>query len=83
AGVVGVPITADKTLIVACIVPAEPAPDLAAVRSHVERALAAYKRPHEYRIVASLPRTANGKLQRRELRDRLLREMALDPTQAK
>ena len=33
--------------------------------------LAGYKQPHEYRFVASLPRTANGKLQRSVLVSRL------------
>lgn len=34
-----------------------------------ERHLAAYKRPRAYRVVASLPRTANGKVVRKRLRE--------------
>jgi acyl-coenzyme A synthetase/AMP-(fatty) acid ligase len=66
--VVGVPLGTDKTIVTACVVP-EPgaAPDAAALAAHAERQLAAYKRPHEYRLVAALPRTANGKLLRRTL----------------
>ena len=66
--VVGVPLSADKTIVTACVVP-QPgaAPTAEALAAHAERALAAYKRPHEYRIVDALPRTANGKLLRRAL----------------
>ncbi len=34
--------------------------------------LADYKRPHQYRFVDALPRTRNGKLQRRLLAERML-----------
>lgn len=70
--VVGLPIDADKTLVLACVVP-QPGLVLTdgVLREHAERHLAEYKRPHQYRVVESLPRTANGKLQRRVLLDRL------------
>jgi acyl-coenzyme A synthetase/AMP-(fatty) acid ligase len=70
--VVGVPIDADKTLVTACIVP-QPGVTLpeAELRDQAERHLAEYKRPHQYRAVESLPRTANGKLQRRALVEQL------------
>jgi len=45
--------------------------DEAALRAHAAAHLASYKQPHEYRIVESLPRTANGKVQRAVLRKRL------------
>jgi acyl-coenzyme A synthetase/AMP-(fatty) acid ligase len=68
AAVVAVHIAESKDLVVAAIVPvAEAPPPLAALRAHAEATLAEYKRPHEYVMVERLPRTANGKLQRREL----------------
>jgi acyl-CoA synthetase (AMP-forming)/AMP-acid ligase II len=39
--------------------------DLDALRAHAEAHLAPYKRPKEYVVTRSLPRTATGKLQRR------------------
>ena len=73
AAVVGVPIDPAKTLVTACVAPRVGA-RLAErdLRAHAESRLAAYKRPHEYRLVESLPRTRNGKLQRKAL----LRELA-------
>ena len=57
-----------KTLVTACLVPREGATlDTSALRAHVEQHLAEYKRPHEYVVVESLPRTRNGKLLRRAL----------------
>ena len=38
-----------------------------ALRAHVAEHLAEYKRPHEYVVMESLPRTRNGKLLRRAL----------------
>jgi len=38
-----------------------------ALAAHAEARLAAYKCPREWRFVASLPRTANGKVQRKKL----------------
>jgi acetyl-CoA synthetase len=44
-------------------------PELAAtLREYVRARLAGHKSPHEIRFVASLPRTTNGKLDRRALR---------------
>ena len=57
-----------KTLVTACIVPREGETlDEAALAAHVTQHLAEYKRPHEYVVVESLPRTPNGKLLRRSL----------------
>ncbi len=66
--VVGVEVEAGKTLVTACVVPQENArPSEQTLAEHAARHLAAYKRPHQYRFLAALPRTANGKLQRRAL----------------
>lgn len=59
------------TLVTAFVVPADPAVgvDEDAVLAHAAARLAAYKCPRRVVIVDSLPRTANGKVQRRELGD--------------
>jgi acyl-coenzyme A synthetase/AMP-(fatty) acid ligase len=44
--------------------------DAAALLEHAARHLAAYKRPREIVFVDALPRTANGKVRRRELAER-------------
>ncbi len=56
-------------LICAYIVPRDPCapPDTADLERHAAEHLASYKRPRLYRFVGSLPRTANGKLQRSRL----------------
>ena len=45
-----------------------PAPTPEELREHAERSLDEYKRPAEYRITATLPKSAAGKLLRTELR---------------
>ena len=40
-----------------------------AIRAHCEGCLASYKRPGEYRFVDSVPKSASGKILRRELRE--------------
>lgn len=42
-----------------------------AIRAHCEGCLASYKRPENYRFVESVPKSASGKILRRELRDTL------------
>ncbi|HMC43162.1 MAG TPA: AMP-binding protein [Acidimicrobiales bacterium] len=60
--------------------PGAPAPDLAAIRSHLEAAgLARPKWPEELRLVEDFPRTPSGKVQKFALRQRL-REEAAAPT---
>ncbi|MGE3856886.1 MAG: acyl-CoA synthetase, partial [Dehalococcoidia bacterium] len=60
-----------KTLVTACLVPREghllDDAAIAALKAHVTEHLAEYKRPHEYVVVETLPRTRNGKLLRRAL----------------
>ncbi|MGE0228444.1 MAG: class I adenylate-forming enzyme family protein [Dehalococcoidia bacterium] len=66
--VIGVPIDADRTLVTACVVlEAGSEVSESAMSLHAARHLAEYKRPHQYRFMVSLPRTANGKLRRAEL----------------
>ncbi len=57
-------------LVCAWVVPTQDDPQGVAerVRARAADKLAAYKRPREVRIVSALPRTANGKLIRRNLR---------------
>jgi acyl-CoA synthetase (AMP-forming)/AMP-acid ligase II len=69
---VGDSVDAEKTLVTACVVPHPGATvSEADLREYAEEHLAAYKRPHQYRVVETLPRTPNGKLQRRALLERL------------
>ena len=51
-------------------------PTAAALEAHCKQALAPYKIPHRFRIVAELPRTASGKLLRRGARPPALDEGA-------
>jgi len=78
--VVGLAIDATKTLVAAAVVPRDPGATLdeieAALTAFAQEHLAEYKQPHLYRIVESLPRTRNGKIQRRVLAQRLLEEMS-------
>ncbi|MSP21957.1 MAG: long-chain fatty acid--CoA ligase [Dehalococcoidia bacterium] len=69
--VVGVSIDEAKTLVTACVVRASDssgaALDEGALAAHARVHLAGYKQPHAYRFVDALPRTPNGKVQRRLL----------------
>ena len=66
--VIGLAVDSTKTLVTACVVPEDGAAiDEAALRAHAEAHLAGYKQPHQYVTVPALPRTRNGKLQRRAL----------------
>jgi acetyl-CoA synthetase len=76
AGVIGVPDDVIGQRICAYIVPRpghEPSDELAAdITSEVREKIALFKIPKEYVFVDSLPRTATGKLMRRELREQNL-----------
>jgi acyl-coenzyme A synthetase/AMP-(fatty) acid ligase len=68
AAVIGETVEEGKTLVTACLVPSDGVTiDEHAIAAYASQHLAEYKRPHQYRVVASLPRTRNGKLQRRAL----------------
>ena len=56
------------------IVPATETPDLERIRSYLSERLAKYKVPKHLRVVAALPRTATGKLQKARLKDALANE---------
>ncbi len=76
AAVVGLPVDESKTLVTACVVPLERGSvSEPALAEHAARHLAEYKRPHQYRLLDELPRTRNGKLQRRVVLERLLAEV--------
>ena len=53
-------------------------PRIERLREHAAATLAEYKRPHEFVFVERMPRTPNGKLQRKELAAEL-RERLLQP----
>lgn len=66
--VVGVPIDGTKTIVTACVVPQDGILlEEDALRAHAEQQLAGYKQPHQYRLFEQLPRTRNGKIQRKIL----------------
>jgi acyl-coenzyme A synthetase/AMP-(fatty) acid ligase len=76
AAVVGLPVDESKTLVTACVVPLERGSvSESALAEHAARHLAEYKRPHQYRLLDELPRTRNGKLQRRVVLERLLADV--------
>lgn len=62
--VAGVPDEEWGQRVVAWVVPAEHAPTLSDLRQHVTAVMPAFCAPKELRLVASLPRTALGKVQR-------------------
>src|SRR5690606_25341256 len=73
--VAAVAVTLDptKTLVALAVIPNEDAPPTEAdLRQYAQAHLAGYKQPHLYRFVEELPRTRNGKVQRRILAERLL-----------
>lgn len=67
-GVAELPVRADVTVICGFVVLQPDAePDAAALLAWCAERLAAYKRPREIRFLDALPRTANGKVQRKRL----------------
>jgi len=58
-------------IIAAFVKPAGSNRDAASILAHAADSLAAYKRPREVIFIDDLPRTANGKLARKKLPDRL------------
>jgi 3-oxocholest-4-en-26-oate---CoA ligase len=79
AVVVGVPDDRWGSRVAALVVPVQGAElDLAALADHVGGRLAGYKRPRVLQLVAGIPRTVSGKLDRRWAQDRA-RELAATP----
>ncbi|KAA1419530.1 long-chain fatty acid--CoA ligase [Nocardioides humilatus] len=72
AAVIGTPDPMTGEAVVAYVVPADPAADpaalAAAVEAHCEERLARFKRPTRLEVVAELPHTATGKVQKGRLR---------------
>ena len=67
-GVAELPVRADVSVICGFVVLQPDAePDAAALLAWCAERLAAYKRPREIRFLDALPRTANGKVQRKRL----------------
>lgn len=65
--VVGLPDAEWGEMVVACYPAGEATPDLAVVAEQVAARVAAHKRPKRYLALASWPRNAQGKVNRREL----------------
>jgi acyl-coenzyme A synthetase/AMP-(fatty) acid ligase len=77
AGVAEVRVREDVSVVAAFVVAAEGFEcDPAAILAHAERHLARYKLPREICVVDWLPRTANGKLLRRELHTLMRQEFS-------
>ena len=78
AAVVGLPDERWGELIVAYVIPSDPALDAAACEAHCSGhpMLAGFKRPRAYRFVPELPMTATGKKVHYQLRDQALRDAA-------
>ena len=68
AAVIGVPDADLGERIVAFVVLAESRTDAPSLEDHVAKLLSPHKRPRDVRVVASLPRNAMGKVQKRALR---------------
>ncbi len=63
----------DKNIVVACIIlHSNTVFSESALMSYVEDHLAKYKKPKKYYVMTSFPRTANGKVLRKELRNTIL-----------
>ena len=79
AYVVGLPDPGRDEIVVAVVVPREAGEvDEAALRAHCAEALAAYKRPRRYRLVADgdLPLTTTGKVRKLAMKDLFAEEVA-------
>ena len=83
-GVVGAPDERRGMLVKAYVVLREGVPAAEAtvreLQAHVKQAIAPYKYPRAVEFVAELPKTANGKLQRGELRQRARAEARAEDT---
>lgn len=75
--VVGLPDPEWGEQVVACVV-AEPGTRAEELDAHCLREIARFKRPKRYVFLEALPKSAYGKILKRELRDRLARETGVD-----
>ncbi len=82
AAVIGRPDPRWGAVPVAVIVTVEAGPTDEALAAHCYARLARYKVPVAFERVAALPRTAGGKLVRREIRDRVAGKLVVPPTVA-
>jgi malonyl-CoA/methylmalonyl-CoA synthetase len=69
SAVLGLPDRRRGERVVAVVVASKPGLDDRTLRAFCALHLVDYQRPHEYRLVAELPRNAMGKILRRELRE--------------
>lgn len=70
--VIGLPDRDWGERVVAVVVPADGAVDTDVLTNYARQQMAAYKRPKQYEFVTDLPRSAYGKVLKRELRDSLV-----------
>ena len=73
AAVVGLPDGDLGEMVVAAIVPRDPAPTAEALIAHCRSRIAGFKKPREIHFVEALPRNALGKVQKHVLRQTLAR----------
>ena len=76
AAVIGVPDAYRGEALVATVVPADPHLTATALQAHLAARLVKYKLPRELRLVAALPKTGIGKVDKVALRDEVLRASA-------
>ncbi len=71
AAVIGIADEEAGELPIAFVVTADPAPDEAAIKAHLDTHLASYKQVHQVHFVDEIPKSASGKILRRFLRDKM------------
>ena len=71
AAVIGVPDPEAGELPIAFVIPTDPAPTEAEVKSFLGETLASYKQVHRVEFVEEIPKSASGKILRRLLREQV------------
>ena len=71
AAVIGIPDEEWGEVLVAALIPAEPATDLQALNQFCLESIARFKRPKYYFFMDELPRNASGKVLKRQLREQI------------
>jgi acyl-CoA synthetase (AMP-forming)/AMP-acid ligase II len=80
AVVFALPVSGAEPDIVAAIQPTRPGPfDLAPVQTHARQVLPAHQQPTRYEVIAELPRTSSGKIDRVAVRELATRTHAQKP----